>query len=94
VRARYPWAARTLEKKAYFDEAYDAAFYEPANRLALFLGRAVETPLVLGSVSEIAGGVRSLGRRVAAVQTGVLRTYAILIAAGAAVILLVFIAVR
>jgi NADH-quinone oxidoreductase subunit L len=94
LRARFPWVARTLEKKAYFDEAYDIVFYEPASRLALFLNRAVETPLVLGSVSEIAGGVRSLGRRVASVQTGLLRTYAILIAASAAVILLVFIAVR
>ena len=94
MRARFPWVARTLEKKAYFDEAYDIVFYEPASRLALFLNRAIETPLVLGSVSEIAGGVRSLGRRVASVQTGLLRTYAILIAASAAVILLVFIAVR
>jgi NADH-quinone oxidoreductase subunit L len=94
LRARFPSVARTLEKKAYFDEAYDIVFYEPASRLALFLNRAIEMPLVLGSVSEIAGGVRSLGRRVASVQTGLLRAYAILIAAGAAVILLVFIAVR
>jgi NADH-quinone oxidoreductase subunit L len=93
VRARFPWAARTLEKKLYFDEAYDIVFYEPASRLATFLGRAIEAP-ILGSAGEIAGGVRSLGRRVAATQTGVLRIYAILIAASAAVILLVFIAVR
>ena len=32
-----PWAARTLEHKFYFDEAYDLAFYEPASREALFL---------------------------------------------------------
>jgi NADH:ubiquinone oxidoreductase subunit 5 (subunit L)/multisubunit Na+/H+ antiporter MnhA subunit len=63
-------------------------------RLATFLGRAIEAPIILGSVGEIAGGVRSLGRRVAATQSGVLRAYAILIAVSAAVIVLVFIAVR
>jgi NADH-quinone oxidoreductase subunit L len=93
LRARFPWLARALEKKLYFDEAYDLLFYEPASRLAVALGRVVEVPL-LGSPGEIAGGVRALGRRFAALQTGVLRTYAILIGVGAAVIVLVFIAVR
>ena len=32
AQARCPWAARTLEHKFYFDEAYDLAFYEPASR--------------------------------------------------------------
>jgi NADH-quinone oxidoreductase subunit L len=93
VRARFPAVASALEQKLYFDRAYDVVFYEPASRLAAFLGRAIEAP-ILGSAGEIAGGVRSLGRRVAATQTGVLRVYAILIAASAAVIVLVFIAVR
>ena len=94
LRARFAGVARTLEHKLYFDEAYDVVFYRPAYRLALFLDRAVETPLVLGSAGGIAGGVRALGRRVAAVQTGLLRAYAILDRAGAAVIVLVFILVR
>ena len=37
TRKRLPWAARTLEHKFYFDEAYDLAFYEPASRKAIFL---------------------------------------------------------
>jgi NADH-quinone oxidoreductase subunit L len=94
LRARVPWAARALEHKLYFDEAYNLVFYEPASRLASGLGRFLEAPLVLGSVGGIADGVRALGRRIAALQTGVLRSYAILVAAGAAVIILVFIAVR
>jgi NADH-quinone oxidoreductase subunit L len=94
LRARFPGTARTLEHKLWFDEAYDLLFYEPASRLAVLLGKAIETPIVLGSVGELAGGVRALGRRIATTQTGVLRSYAILIAVGAAVILLVFIAVR
>ncbi len=47
LRGRYPWAARTLEQKFYFDEAYDLAFYEPSARTAVGLTRFVETPLVL-----------------------------------------------
>jgi NADH-quinone oxidoreductase subunit L len=94
LRARYSGVARTLEHKLYFDEAYDALFYRPAHRLALALGRVVEGPLVLGSSGGIADGVRALGRRLAAAQTGVLRSYAILVALGAALILLVFILVR
>ena len=73
LRARFAGVARTLEHKLYFDEAYDALFYRPANRLALFLGRAVEAPIVLGSAGGIADGVRALGHRLAAVQTGILR---------------------
>jgi NADH-quinone oxidoreductase subunit L len=94
LRARYPAVVRALEHKLYFDEAYDALFYRPANRLALALGRVVEGPLVLGSSGGIADGVRALGRRLSTVQTGVLRSYAILVALGAAIILLVFILVR
>jgi NADH-quinone oxidoreductase subunit L len=94
LRARYPAVVRALEHKLYFDEAYDALFYRPAHRLALVLGRVVEGPLILGSSGGIADGVRALGRRLATAQTGVLRSYAILVALGAAVILLVFILVR
>jgi NADH-quinone oxidoreductase subunit L len=94
IRTRFAGAARALEHKLYFDEAYDAAFYKPADRLALWLGRVVEAPLVLGSAGGIADGVRALGRRLSALQTGILRSYAILVALGAALIVLVFILVR
>jgi NADH-quinone oxidoreductase subunit L len=94
LRRRYPAATATLERKFYFDEAYDAAFYEPSSRLALFLDRAIEGPLILGSVGSLARSIGALGRRVAATQTGLLRSYALALAAGAAVIVLVFISVR
>jgi NADH:ubiquinone oxidoreductase subunit 5 (subunit L)/multisubunit Na+/H+ antiporter MnhA subunit len=83
-----------LEHKLYFDEAYDLLFYEPATRLATMLGRSIESPLVLRPVGGLAGSIRDLGRRVASLQTGILRSYAVVIAAAAAVIVLVFIAVR
>jgi NADH-quinone oxidoreductase subunit L len=94
LRSRYPLAARTLEHKLWFDEAYDALFSRPSQGLAVWLGRVVESPLVLGSAGGIADSARALGRRFAAAQTGALRAYAILIALGAAVVLLVFIAIR
>jgi NADH-quinone oxidoreductase subunit L len=93
LRGRLPGAARALDQKLYFDEAYDALFYRPAHRIALALGRAVE-PIILGSPSELAEGVRTLGRRIASTETGLLRSYAILVALGAAVIVLVFVLVR
>ena len=93
VRARWPWAARTLEHKFYFDEAYDLAFYEPADRKARFLARYVEEPVFLASLGELASGFRLAARRLSSVQTGFVREYAFALAAGLAVLAIVFILV-
>jgi NADH-quinone oxidoreductase subunit L len=93
VRQRWPWAARTLEHKFYFDEAYDLAFYVPADRKSRFLGRYVEEPLFLASLGELASGVRMASRRLSSVQTGFVREYAFALAAGLAVLAIVFILV-
>jgi NADH-quinone oxidoreductase subunit L len=92
-RRRYPWAARTLEHKLYFDEAYDFAFYEPSSRLAVWLGRWVEDPLILRSVGGLATGVRDVSGRVAATQTGGVRAYVLALAMGLAVLAVVFLLV-
>ena len=94
VRSDYPWAARALEQKLYFDEAYDAIFVTPTQRLAVFLKRYVEGPLILGSLVEIGSSVRALGQRLSRLQNGLLRSYALALAAGLALIALVFISVR
>ena len=94
LRRRFPQVTRALEHKLYFDEAYDAAFYEPTSRLALFLDRRVEQPVILDSPGEIAGDVRGTAGRVAATQSGLLRLYALLILGGLAVLLLVFLVVK
>jgi NADH-quinone oxidoreductase subunit L len=94
VRRRYPWAARTLEHKFYFDEAYDLVFYEPASRLATRLDADLEQPVILGSARSIAANVADLARSVARTQSGLLRSYALVIAASLAVIVLVFVSVR
>jgi NADH-quinone oxidoreductase subunit L len=93
IRARLPWAARTLEHKLYFDEAYDLAFYRPASALAAWLLGRVEGPLVLRSLGGIGTGVRDVSDRVAAAQTGRVRAYVLALALGLAVLAVVFLLV-
>jgi NADH-quinone oxidoreductase subunit L len=93
LRRRYPWAARTLEEKFYFDTAYDYAFYEPSDRTAVLATRYVEEPFFLRSLRELARGVRLVSDQLSDVQTGRVRSYAFAVGAGAAVLVLVFLAV-
>ncbi|HEX2045961.1 MAG TPA: NADH-quinone oxidoreductase subunit L [Gaiellaceae bacterium] len=93
LRTRYRRTARSLERKLYFDEAYDAAFYEPSSRLPLALFRVVEDPLFLRSLGGLGSGVRDVSGRVAAAQTGLVRSYVLALAAGLAVLAVVFLLV-
>jgi NADH-quinone oxidoreductase subunit L len=93
-RARAPRALPLLERRFYFDELYDLVFYRPAVLLAQGLYRWVERPLVFGSVSELAAAVRGLGSGTRRLQTGLVRTYALAIAASVTVAMVVFVAVR
>jgi NADH-quinone oxidoreductase subunit L len=91
---RIAWAQNLFEHKFYFDEAYDFAFYRPAVFLATGLARWVERPLVFGSVRELVRGVGLAGRDTGRLQTGLVRTYVLAIAASVAVLTIVFVAVR
>jgi NADH-quinone oxidoreductase subunit L len=91
---RYAPVQALLEHKFYFDELYDRLFYRPAVLLATWLFRLVERPLVLGSLNELIRGVRGLGLGTGRLQTGLVRTYALSIAASLAVVTVVFLAVR
>jgi NADH-quinone oxidoreductase subunit L len=90
MRGGAPWAAHALEHKLYFDEAYDLAFYEPSSRTASALHRFVERPLFLSSLGDIGGTVRGVSGRLASAQTGLVRSYALALAAGLAVLAVVF----
>jgi NADH-quinone oxidoreductase subunit L len=90
IRRRYPWAVRTLEHKLYFDEAYDVVFYEPASRLAVWLGRWIEEPVILRSLGGFGIGVKDVSGRVAAAETGRVRAYVLALAMGLAVLAIVF----
>jgi NADH-quinone oxidoreductase subunit L len=90
----YPTARRVLEHKLYFDELYDAVFYRPAVLVANALRRGVEEPLVEGSIDGAAASVREAGRTATLVQTGYLRSYALALTAGLAVLAVLFVALR
>jgi NADH-quinone oxidoreductase subunit L len=85
---------RLLEHKFYFDEAYDLLFYRPAVEVARAWTSFIEGPLIAGSISGVGGGTRELGARLGQAQTGFLRSYALAIAGGLAILALIFVSVR
>jgi NADH-quinone oxidoreductase subunit L len=91
---RWAFGQQLLEHKFYFDEVYDAVFYRPAVWFANAASRFVEGPLISGSIRELAEGTRLLGTRLSDAQTGLLRTYALALGSGAALLTLVFLAVK
>src|SRR5262249_20942793 len=93
-RAKAPRSLPLLEHKFYFDELYDAVFYRPAVLLAQGLLKWVERPLVFGSIRELAGAGRDLGTQTPGLQTGLVRSYVLAIAASLAVVTVVFVVVR
>jgi NADH-quinone oxidoreductase subunit L len=91
---RWAFGQQLLEHKFYFDELYDAVFYRPAAWLANAAMRFVEGPLISGSIRELSEGTRLLATRLSDAQTGLLRTYALALGSGAALLTLVFLAVK
>ena len=91
---QFAFAQRVLEHKFYFDELYDAVFYRPTVWVAKALYRGVEDPLIAESSTSLGQDTRDLGRVVARLQTGLVRTYVLAIASSAAVLAIVFIAVK
>jgi NADH-quinone oxidoreductase subunit L len=93
-RTAAPAPPRLLERKFYFDELYSGLFYWPAAVTSRLLYLVVEGPLVGGSISAVTGLARWGGTRVRELQTGIVRMYAFALAAGLAVLVLVFVAVK
>jgi NADH-quinone oxidoreductase subunit L len=91
---RFAFAQRVLEHKFYVDELYDTVFYRPAAWMAAAAIRFVEGPLIAGSIRGVTEGTRLLATRLTEVQTGLLRTYALALGSGAALLTLVFLVVR
>jgi NADH-quinone oxidoreductase subunit L len=91
---RFAFAQRVLEHKFYFDELYDLSFYRPTVWIAKRCFSWVEEPLIAESSNSLGQDTRDLGRVVSRLQTGVLRTYALAIASGVAVLTVVFVAIR
>jgi NADH-quinone oxidoreductase subunit L len=89
-----PALQRAFERKFYVDELYDLVFYRPAVAVTQALRRGIEEPLVTGSISATVTGVLQAGRTSTLVQSGYLRTYALALMAGLAVLAVVFVGFR
>jgi NADH-quinone oxidoreductase subunit L len=89
-----PAVRDVLEKKFYFDELYDLVFYRPAVAITTALRRGVEEPLVAGSINATVTGAREVGRSTTLVQSGFLRSYALALMTGLAVLAVLFVAFR
>jgi len=85
-----PSVRRVLEHKFYFDELYDRIFYEPSVWLATVLRREFEEPVVLQTGTDVGETTLATGGLVRRIQTGLLRTYVLFLAAGAAAVVLAF----
>jgi NADH-quinone oxidoreductase subunit L len=85
-----PFWRRTLENKFWFDALYDRIFYAPAVWTAAVLRREFEEPVVLQTGPDLGEATLETGGLVRRIQTGLLRTYVLFLAAGAAGVVLAF----
>ncbi len=89
-----PRPVRLFEKKFYWDELYDYLWYYPADLVARGFYALVERPLIAGAIDAVSGSVGLGGRGLARAQTGLVRSYALALAGGLAVLAVVFLAAR
>ncbi len=93
-RVPVPKPVRLFEKKFYWDEIYNLVWYQSADLVARGLYALVEKPLIGGSIDAV-GESASLGsRELGRAQNGLVRSYALALAGGLAVLAVVFLAAR
>jgi NADH-quinone oxidoreductase subunit L len=85
-----PFWRRLLENKFYFDWLYDRIFYGPAVAISNGLLTQFEEPVVLQTGPDLGEATTETGSLVSRLQTGLLRTYVLFLAAGAAAVVLAF----
>jgi NADH-quinone oxidoreductase subunit L len=86
----FPAWRRILEHKFYFDELYAALFYKPGVAIANGLRREIEEPVILQTGPDLGEATMETGGLVRRIQTGLLRTYVLFLAGGAAAVVLAF----
>ncbi len=91
---RFAFAQSVLERKFYFDELYDLVFYKPIAFLAVKLRVNVEDPYLIQTVTDIGDGGLDISRLTRRIQTGLVRTYALALAGGLAILAIVLVSVR
>ena len=93
-RIKAPAAVKLFEKKFYWDELYDIVWYRSADLLTRGLYAFVERPLIAGSLSAVSGAFGLGSRELSIAQNGLVRTYALALASGLAILTVVFLAAR
>jgi NADH-quinone oxidoreductase subunit L len=93
-RVEAPAPVKLFERKFYWDELYDLVWYRSSDLLARGLYAFVERPLIAGSMSAVAGAFGLGSRELSIAQTGLVRSYALALASGLAILAVVFLAVR
>jgi len=93
LRARLEPMATAAERGWYVDRAYDVAIVQPAKAFAQLTGDVVDTRIIDGAVNGVGGVVKRVAAGGRLVQTGAVRTYALVLFAGV-VVVLGFIGVR
>ncbi len=87
-------AVRLFEKKFYWDELYDLIWYRAGDGIARGLYAFVERPLIAGSLAAVTGGAGLGSRELGRAQNGLVRSYALALAGGLAILAVVFVAAR
>jgi NADH-quinone oxidoreductase subunit L len=93
-RVPVPRSLRLFEKKFYWDELYDLIWYRTGDLVARGFYALVEAPLIGGSITAVTGVVGFGSRELSVAQNGLVRSYALALAGGLAVLTVVFLAVR
>ncbi|HVS06211.1 MAG TPA: NADH-quinone oxidoreductase subunit L [Candidatus Dormibacteraeota bacterium] len=78
-----------VEHKYYIDELYDRLFVRPGLALARFLNDVVEPRVIDGAVNAVAAAVMVEAQDVRAIQTGRVRSYALVTLGGAVGVLVI-----
>jgi NADH-quinone oxidoreductase subunit L len=89
-----PKALPVLVHKFYWDEVYDVVFYRSTDLLARSLRALIERPLIGGSMALLTEGFSTGARELGRAQTGLVRSYALALAGGLAILVVVFLAVK
>ncbi len=93
-RYKAPRPVVLFERKFYWDELYDIVWYHGTVAFTRALYAFVERPLIAGSIRAVAGTTELGSRELSLTQTGLVRTYALALASGLAILAVVFLAVR
>jgi NADH-quinone oxidoreductase subunit L len=91
---RLAFVQTTLEHKFFFDELYRAVFYLPGSWLARGLGRAIEQPVIAGSLTALGIGTHGVWAGTSRAQTGLVRSYVLALAAGLGLMIIVFVTAK